>query len=88
MLANFKLNSFSVEDNIETTKFPAEFLNKVHEEVNRVDTSSEFSSFAQSFLCPTEVSKIGLSEIDKGKETDPLLLKPTPGPDPSSVLSF
>ena len=53
-----------------------------------VDTSTEFTSFAQNFLSSTGISEEGLSENEKRARTDPQLLKPVPGPDLSSVLSF
>ena len=56
--------------------------------VNLGDSSTEFSSFAQNFLSSTEISEEGLSENGKRERTDPQLLKPNPGPDLSSVLSF
>ena len=58
--------------------------------INIVDlsyTSTEFSSFAQNVLSSTEISEDDLSENEKRANTDPQLLKPIPGPDPSSVLS-
>ena len=64
----------------------AELVNKVEEELKLDDTTSEISSFSQNFLSSTEMSKVGLSETEKLKRTDALLLKPTPGPDLSSVL--
>ena len=56
--------------------------------VNLSDTSTEISSFAQNFLSSTGISYEGLSENEKGERTDLQLLKPIPGPDLSSVLSF
>ena len=64
------------------------------EQVNNInivdldDTSSEFSSFAQNFLSSTELPEEDMSENEKRAQTDPNLLKPIPGPDLSSVLSF
>ena len=63
------------------------------EQVNNIsivdldDISSEFSSFAQNFLSPTELSEEEMSENEKRAQTNPNLLKPIPGPDLSSVLS-
>ena len=53
-----------------------------------MNTSSEFSSFAQNFLSSTEPSEVGLSENEGRKRTHPQLLKTIPGPDISSNLSF
>ena len=52
------------------------------------DTSSEFSSFAQNFLSSTELSEEEMSESEKRAQTDPNQVKPIPGLDLSSVLSF
>ena len=86
VLTNFVLNSVPIQDSREASKLSAEFVNQVHRDLD-LDTSSEFSSFAQNFLSSTEPSEMGLSENEKRKRTDPLLLKPIPGPDLSSVLS-
>ena len=58
--------------------------------VNFSDTSSEFSFFAlfRIFFSSTELSEEDMSESEKRAQTDPQLLKPIPGPDLSSVLSF
>ena len=72
----------------QTGKNPVLFV----EHVNNIDvvdlSDTEFSSFAQNFLSSTEMSEEGLSEDEKRERTDPHLLKPIPGPDLSSVLSF
>ena len=86
VLTNFVFNSVPIQDSREASKLSAEFVNQVHRDLD-LDTSSEFSSFAQNFLSSTEPSEMGLSENEKRKRTDPLLLKPIPGPDLSSVLS-
>ena len=86
VLTNFVFNSVPIQDSREASKLSAEFVNQVHRDLD-LDTSSEFSSFAQNFLSSTEPSEMGLSENGKRKRTDPLLLKPIPGPDLSSVLS-
>ena len=86
VLTNFVFNSVPIQDSREASKLSAEFVNQVHRDLD-LDTSSEFSSFAQNFLSSTELSEMGLSENEKRKRTDPLLLKPIPGPDLSSVLS-
>ena len=86
VLTNFVFNSVPIQDSREASKLSAEFVNQVHRDLD-LDTSSEFSSFAQNFLSSTESSEMGLSENEKRKRTDPLLLKPIPGPDLSSVLS-
>ena len=86
VLTNFVFNSVPIQDSREASKLSAEFVNQVHRDLD-LDTSSEFSSFAQNFLSSTEPSETGLSENEKRKRTDPLLLKPIPGPDLSSVLS-
>ena len=71
----------------ETAMSFVEHVDKVHA-VEFSDTSSDFSSFAQNFLSSTEMSEEELSENEKRARTDPQLLKPIPGPDLSSVLSF
>ena len=82
----FKFKPVSV-DQADGTSIP------LIEQVNNIniidldDTSSEFSSFAQNFLSPTELSEEEMSESEKRAQTDPNLLKPIPGPDLSSVLS-
>ena len=86
VLTNFVFNSVPIQDSREASKLSAEFVNQVHRDLD-LDTSSEFSSFAQNFLSSTEPSEIGLSENEKRRRTDPQLLKPIPGPDLSSVLS-
>ena len=86
VLTNFVFNSVPIQDSREASKLSAEFVNQVHRDLD-LDTSSEFSSFAQNFLSSTEPSEMGLSENEKRKRIDPLLLKPIPGPDLSSVLS-
>ena len=86
VLTTFVFNSVPIQDSREASKLSAEFVNQVHRDLD-LDTSSEFSSFAQNFLSSTEPSEMGLSENEKRKRTDPLLLKPIPGPDLSSVLS-
>ena len=86
VLTNFVFNSVPIQDTREASKLSAEFVNQVHRDLD-LDTSSEFSSFAQNFLSSTEPSEMGLSENEKRKRTDPQLLKPIPGPDLSSVLS-
>ena len=86
MLTSFVFNSVPIQDSRETSKLSAEFVNQVHRDLD-LDTSSEFSSFAQNFLSSTEPSEADLSENEKRKRTDPQLLKPIPGPDLSSVLS-
>ena len=86
VLTNFVFNSVPIQDSREASKLSAEFVNQVHRDLD-LDTSSEFSSFAQNFLSSTEPSEMGVSENEKRKRTDPLLLKPIPGPDLSSVLS-
>ena len=86
MLTTFVLNPVHIEDNCKASELPAEFVNRVRRELD-LDTSSEFSSFAQSFWSSTKMSEIGLSENEKRERTDPQLLKNIPGPDHSSVLS-
>ena len=86
VLTNFVFNSVPIQDSLEASKFSTEFVNQVHTDLD-LNTSSEFSSFAQNFLSSTEPSEIDLSENQKRKRTDPQLLKPIPGPDLSSVLS-
>ena len=86
VLTNFVFNSVPIQDSREASKLSAEFVNQVHRDLD-LDTSSEFSSFAQNFLSSTEPSEMGLSENEKRKRTDPQLLKPILGPDLSSVLS-
>ena len=80
VLTTFVFNSVPIQDSREASKLSAEFVNQVHRDLD-LDTSSEFSSFAQNFLSSTEPSEIGLSENEKRRRTDPLLLKPIPGPD-------
>ena len=81
------VNSVSIRNNLETTKLPAESLSRVHKDLD-LDTSSEFSPFAQNFLSTTEESGEGLLENEVRKRIDPQFLKAIPGPDLSSVLSF
>ena len=86
VLTTFVFNSVPIQDSREASKLSAEFVNQVHRDLD-LDTSSEFSSFAQNFLSSTEPSEIGLSENEKRRRTEPQLRKPIPGPDLSSVLS-
>ena len=86
MLTTFVLNPVSMQSICEASKLTKEFVNRIHKD-NDLDTSSEYSSFAQNFLSSTEPSEIGLSENEKRKCTDPQLLKAIPGPDLSSILS-
>ena len=86
MLTTFMLNPVPLQRVSETSKLTEEFVNRIHENVD-LDTSSEYSSFAQNFLSSTEPSEIDLSESEKRKRTDPQLLKAIPGPNFSSVLS-
>ena len=85
-LTTFVLNSVPMQSICEASKLTKEFVNRIHKDID-LDTSSEYSSFAQNFLSSTEPSEIGLSENEKRKSTDPQLLKAIPGPDLSSVLS-
>ena len=48
VLTNFVFNSVPIQDRLEASKLSAEFVNQVHRDIN-LDTSSEFSSFAQNF---------------------------------------
>ena len=84
-LTTFVLNSNPMQINGEASKLSAEYVHQVHKNVD-MDTSSEFSSFAQNVLSSTEPSEAGLSDNEKRKRTDPQLLKAIPGPDLSSVL--
>ena len=86
MLTTFVLNHVLMQSVCEASKLTKEFVNRIHKDID-LDTSSEYSSFAQNFLSSTEPSEIGLSENEKRKCTDPELLKAIPGPDLSSVLS-
>ena len=85
-LTTFVLNSVLMQTEGEAPKLSAEYVNQVHRNFD-MDTSSEFSSFAQNFLSSTEPSEAGLSDNEKRKTTDTQLLKAIPGPDLSSVLS-
>ena len=80
VVTNFELNSVSAGDSLEASTLPAQFVNKVHIELE-LDTSSGFCSFAQNFLSTTEESGEGLLENEMRKRTDPQLLKAVPGPD-------
>ena len=73
---------------IGTTSVP--FVERVNNitVVDLSDTSTEISFFAQNLLSSTEMSEEGLTENEKRARTDPQLLKPIPGPDLSSILSF
>ena len=86
MLTTFVLNPVPMQSVCEAPKLTKEFVNRIHKDIY-LDTSSEYSSFAQNFSSSTEPSEIGLSENEKRKCTDPQLLKAIPGPDLSSVLS-
>ena len=66
VLTNFVVKSVPIQDSLEASKHSAEFVNQVHRDLD-LDTSSEFSSFAQNFLSSTEPSKIDLSENEKRK---------------------
>ena len=85
-LTTFVLNSVLMQTEGEASKLSAEYVNQIHRNFV-MDTSSEFSSFAQNFSSSTEPSEAGLSDNEKRKRTDPQLLKAIPGPDLSSVLS-
>ena len=85
-LTTFVLNSVLMQTEGEASKLSTKYVNQVHRNFD-MDTSSEFSSFAQKFLSSTEPSEAGLSDNEKRKRTDPQLLKAIPGPDLSSVLS-
>ena len=85
-LTTFVLNSVLMQTEGEVSKLSAEYVNQIRRNFD-MDTSSEFSSFAQNFLSSTEPSEAGLSDNEKRKRTDPQLLKAIPGPDLSSVLS-
>ena len=85
-LTTFVLNAVPMQNRGDDLKLSVEFVNQIHKDID-MDTSSEFSSFAQNFLSSTEPSEVGLSESEKRKRTDPQLLKAIPGPDLSSVLS-
>ena len=58
VLTSFVLNSLSVDDKIEATTLPVQFVNKVQDELNLDDSSSQLSSFAQDFkfLSSTKMS--------------------------------
>ena len=86
MLTTFMLNPVPLKRVSETSKLTEEFVNRIHEN-DDLDTSSEYSSFAQIFLSSTKPSEIDLSESEKRKRTDPQFLKAIPGPNLSSVLS-
>ena len=83
----FVFKPVATELTAETATSFVEQINKVHA-VDLSQTRPEFSSFAQNFLSSTEMSEEELSENEKPARTDPQLLKPIPGPDLSSVLSF
>ena len=83
----FMFRSVSV-DQTDGTSMPLVEHVKNNGIVNFSDTSSEFSSFAQNYLSSTELSEENMSESEKRAQTDPQLLKPIPGPEQSSVLSF
>ena len=85
-LTTFVLNYVLMQTEGEASKLSAEYVNQILRNFD-MDTSSEFSSFAQNFLSSTEPSEAGLSDNEKPKRTDPQLLKAIPGPDLSSVLS-
>ena len=85
-LTTFVLNSVSLLNENESLKSSVEIVNQVRTNID-LETSSEFSSFAQNFLSSTELSEVDLSENDKRERTDPQLLKTIPGPDLTSVLS-
>ena len=74
----------------QTDKTSVPFVERVNNNnvVDLSDTSTEFSFFAQNVLSSTEMSEEGLTENEKRARTDPQLLKPIPGQDLSSVLSF
>ena len=82
MLTTFVLNPVPMQNVGEASEPAKEFVNRIHKDID-MDTSSEYSFFAQNFLSSTEPP----SENEKRKRTDPLLLKAIPGPDLSSVLS-
>ena len=83
----FKFRPIPVDQTDRTSMPLIEQVNNINF-VDLDDTSSEFSSFAQNFLSSTELSEEDMSESEKRAQTDPNLLKPIPGPDLSSVLSF
>ena len=83
----FKFRPIPVDQTDRTSMPLIEQVNNINI-VDLDDTSSEFSSFAQNFLSSTELSEEDMSENEKRAQTDPNLLKPIPGPDLSSVLSF
>ena len=85
-LITFVLNSLPMQNRGDASKLSVDFVNQVQQDID-MDTSSEFTSFAQYFLSSIEPSEVGLSESEKRKRTDPQLLKAIPGPDLSSVLS-
>ena len=85
-LTTFVLNSVSLLNENESLKSSVEIVNQVRTNID-LETSSEFSSFAQNFLSSTELSEVDLSENEKRERTDPQLLKAIPGPDLTSVLS-
>ena len=57
-LTTFVLNSVLMQTEGEASKLSAEYVNQVHRNFD-MDTSSEFSSFAQNFLSSTEPSEAG-----------------------------
>ena len=85
-LTTFVLNSVQIQNKCEASKLSVELVNQVHKDID-LDTNSEFSSSAQSFLSSIEMSKKDLSENEKRKRTDARLLKPMSGPDLFSALS-
>ena len=70
MLTTFVLNPVPMQNVGEASKLAKDFVNRIHKDIV-MDTSSEYSSFAQNFLSPTEPSDMGLSEKEKRKRTDP-----------------
>ena len=83
----FMFQPVTVDQTDGTSMRLVEHVNKIRT-INFSDTSSELSSFAQNFLSSTELSDEEVSENEKRAQTDLQLLKPIPGPDLSSVLSF
>ena len=86
VLTTFVLNSVPLQNKGDDSKLSVEFVNQVHKDID-MDTSSEYSSFAQNFLSSTDPSEVDCSESEKPKRTDPQLLIAIPGPDLSSVFS-
>ena len=83
----FVFKPILVDQTDETSVTSVEHVNNINV-VDLSDTSTEFCSFAQNFLSSTDISEESLAEKEKHARTDPQLLKPIPGPDLSSVLSF